>query len=764
MADLGLMSFTPVSVLNEREREAEAQKELEKQQRRFESSLSASIRRNWESAKTAKSEVERRMLDCLRRRKGEYDANKLQAIREQGGSEIYMMLTATKCRAASAWIRDILMPTHERPWGLDPTPVADIPQEYMQRLRQQVMQQIQQMAASGQQIDPQQQQVMLEDAKEQLRSQVQKIARKAADRHEDLIDDQMAEGGWLEALEGFVDDFTTYPGAILKGPMMRRVSTLEWAEGWVPVKSTMVRPEFERVSPFDLYPSPDSVNCDDGSYLIERIRYTRAHLNQLRGVPGYKDDALEAVLREYGQGGLRDWLWSDGERQQLEGRGHEWLNSGETIDGIQYWGSAQGLSLLQWGMDPNAIDDPLAEYEVEAILIGNHVVRCVINRNPLGNRPYHRACYQPVPGSFWGIAIPELMADIQDTCNATARSLNNNLAISSGPQVEVNVDRLSPGEDPTQMFPWKIWKTTTKGLDGNISPAVRFFQPGSNAADLMGVYEKFEVKADDATNIPRYSYGNERVGGAGNTASGLSMLMESANKGIKDAVRHIDRGVIRRVIEALWLHNMQYSDDQSIKGDCRAVPRGSSAMLQREQTQQLRQQFLQMTGNPIDMGIIGVPGRARLLRAISQTLDMPDLVPDDRSIESQQAQQQKIQQATAQLEQQIKQAEAKEKAADAKQAEADAANTQSETQHDQAMLPLEQKKMLVEILKTLGEIDETNRPGNGSAGANPAGAGWGGVDRYPQSLPAGGLGMPGGLPTGQSGPVPGAGLSGPGIG
>ena len=105
-------------------------------------------------------------------------------------------------------------------------------------------------------------------------------------------------------------------------------------------------------------------------------------------------------------------------------------------------GGAQGLSLLQWGVDPDDVDDPLAEYEVEATLIGQHVIRVKINRDPLERRPYHTASFQPVPGSFWGQGIPELMADIQDVCNATARSLVNNLAISSGPQVEVYQERL----------------------------------------------------------------------------------------------------------------------------------------------------------------------------------------------------------------------------------------------------------------------------------------------------------------------------------
>ncbi|MCC5904043.1 MAG: hypothetical protein JJT87_19200 [Halomonas sp.] len=710
MASLGLLQYKSASEMHA-EQVAETQQIAAEEERRrqlMESSLGAHIRRSWESAKTAKQGVEYRLLDCLRRRKGEYSPEKLSAIRKEGGAEIYMMLTATKCRAAGAWIRDIMMPANERPWGLEPTPVADVPDEYVMPVFQQLQQQVMQAEQEGQQVDMA---ALIEQAREQVRQLAQEKAEEAAERHEDVIADQLAEGGWSEAFEQFVDDFVTYPGAFVRAPILRRVPTLEWLEGWQPVKSSTIRPEFERVSPFDIYPSPDATDIDDGSFIIERTRFTRMQLNQLIGVPSFNEEAIRRVLEQYGQGGLRDWLWTDGERAELEGRGHEWLTHGETIDGLIYSGGAQGVTLLQWGINPDDIEDPLAEYEIEAILIGQHVIRVRINRDPLERRQYHKSSYQPVPGSFWGQGIPELMADIQDVCNATARSLVNNLAISSGPQVEVYEDRLQPQEDPTNIYPWKIWRTKDSQVTGN-NAAVRFYQPSSNAAELLAVYDQFERRADDATNIPRYTYGNESVGGAGNTASGLSMLMESANKGIKDAIRHIDRGVMRRVIEALWLHNMQYSDDPSIKGDCNVVARGSSAMLIREQTNHLRQQFLQLTQNEIDMGILGMEGRRKLLNSVADKLDMPGLVPSYEEMEQNLAEQQQAQQAQMEAQMQLEQAKAQGemavKQAQAQKYGADAAKTQVDTQIAQQMAPLDAQHLLAQIAKLIAETQRNH--------------------------------------------------------
>ncbi|MDP4546491.1 hypothetical protein [Marinobacter sp. MDS2] len=722
MASLGLMQYRSAAELRDDELQ-EAQRLADAEARRtavFESSLASHIRRSWEEAKMAKQEVEQRLLDCLRRRKGEYDPSKLSAIKGEGGSAIYMMLTATKCRAAASWVRDILMPASEKPWGLSPTPIADLPPEFVQPVFQQFMQRaLMEAQQSGEQPDPQQ---LMTAAEAHIRHAVQEKAQEAAERHEELIADQLAEGEWDDALEAFIDDFATYPAAFIRGHNLRRVSALAWQAGWKAVKTKEIKPEWYRVSPFDMYPSPDATSIDDGAYIIERARMTRAHLNKLIGVPSYNADAIREVLSEHGQTGLRDWLWTDGERAELEGRGHEWLTRGQTIDALIYCGGAQGTSLLQWGVDPSEVDDPLAEYEVEATLIGQHVIRVKFNRDPLERRPYHKASFQPIPGSFWGMGIPELMADIQDVCNATARSLVNNLAISSGPQVEVYEDRLDPTEDPTEMYPWKVWRTKDSNVTGN-NPAVRFYQPTSNAAELLAVYEKFEIRADDATNIPRYTYGNERVGGAGSTATGLSMLMESANKGIKDAIRHIDRGVIRRVIEALWLHNMQYSDDQSIKGDVSVIPRGSSAMLIREQTHQMRSQFLQMTANPIDMGIIGQEGRRKLLASIAEKLDLPGAIPSEDEMEKNMAAQNETGQMMQELDRIIKQAEAQEKSAEAEKAMAEVDETRAEAQRTQTLTPLEARKMLAEILNMM-QGGQHERARLESAGPNRQHAGW----------------------------------------
>ena len=111
-------------------------------------------------------------------------------------------------------------------------------------------------------------------------------------------------------------------------------------------------------------------------------------------------------------------------------------------------------------------------------------------------------------------------------------------------------------------------------------------------------------------------------GSAGRTASGLSMLMGNAGKAIKQVVANIDIGVMTPLLERLYDHNMEYSDDPELKGDVQIIARGAESLISKENAQLRRTEFLQATANPIDLGIIGAQGRAAVLREVAKNLDM----------------------------------------------------------------------------------------------------------------------------------------------
>jgi hypothetical protein len=591
--------------------------------------LAGHIRQCWSEARTAKEmTVEPRMLQSIRQRRGEYDPTKLAQLIEQGSSTIYMMLTSNKCRAASSWLRDVLVTSvNDKPWTIKPTAIPDISPDILQQVMSQAQTQIQQMMASGVPMSDQDVRQLLLNLKDQAMAQVRQIANESAERMEAKMEDQLSEGGWQQSFSEFIDDITTFPSAFMKGPVVRRRQKLKWVPGPNGSYELNVQDdlslEWERVDPFHIYPAPDASKVNDG-YLIERHRLHRADLNALIGVEGYSDGAIRNVLSDYGTGGLHDWVSVDNEKAIAEGKSPmaASLNPSGLIDALQFWGSVQGQLLLDWGMDPKKIKDPLAEYNIEAWLIGSYVIKAVVNPDPLGRKPYYKASYEEVPGAFWGNSVADLARDTQDMCNATARALVNNMGIASGPQVVYDVSRLPDGENITQMYPWKVWQVTSDPMGGSAKP-MDFFQPETNAQELMAVYDRFATLADEYTGIPRYMTGDSPSGGAGRTASGMSMLMSNAGKSIKQVIANIDMNVTQQAIERLYFYNMKFSNDPDLKGDVNIVARGAASLMQQEQSQQRRNEFLQIAlANPVVNQVVGMEGIAVLLREAAKHLDM----------------------------------------------------------------------------------------------------------------------------------------------
>lgn len=117
--------------------------------------LAGHIKHKFNIARDARrfGNVEQRMLDNMRARRSIYSPQKMAAIQLEGGSEVYAGITGQKCRAAAAWIRDVMMTTGEdRPWSIKSTPVPDLPPEINQLIVDATQRQLQsQMQAQAQQ-------------------------------------------------------------------------------------------------------------------------------------------------------------------------------------------------------------------------------------------------------------------------------------------------------------------------------------------------------------------------------------------------------------------------------------------------------------------------------------------------------------------------------------------------------------------------------------------------------------------------------------
>ncbi len=652
----GLLTFTTNTQLDAADaRQLEMEQAAERQNAPVILGLAGHVKTCWEAARDAKQPIEDKMLRALRQRNGDYEPEKLNAIRQQGGSEVFMMVTETKCRGAESWLRDILLDEGSVPFGLRPTPEPDMPPDMVEKATMYQAKKVIEAIKQAQDLSPE----LMDDLKEQgsrdARNEVMEAAADRTDRMQNLISDQFFEGGLLEGFDAFISDLTTYPCAILKGPTVRRLKQLDWAKDesgkYTPQVTEKLAPTYGRVDPFRFYVEPGITRLRDG-YTIEHHKLSRSDLSELIGVPGYDDGAIRAVLEHMPQ--TTSWLWSaEFTKADLENKYNLWRKPTPEADALEFWGKVSGRMLVEWGLSAEDVPDQDKEYDANVWVIDNHVIKATLNYDPLGDKPYRSTSFIKRPGAFWGSSIPEVIEDLQAMCNGAARALMNNMGIASGPQVEINVDRLASDETITSMYPWKIWQMTNDPL-GSGQPAIKFTQPDDRSGPLMAVYQNFVKMADDQSGIPAYVYGDGNVGGAGRTASGLSMLMGSAGKGIRQVIMHIDFEVIGPMVTAQYNWNMRYIEDESIKGDCEVIPRGAVTLANREQLNVRRVEFLQATANPIDAEIVGAKGRAAILREVAKGLSMPvdDIVPSDEQLAIQDEMRRRAQEMQMQQEQQ----------------------------------------------------------------------------------------------------------------
>jgi hypothetical protein len=619
----GILQVVSPQQLSEHEAKVRAEREPPQQSMEMEG-LVQYIRDEFNDARNARyvNGISQRLIEAQRTYRGEYAPEKLRQIKQFGGSEVYSRVTPTKCRGATSVLRDLYLSGSEPPWELHPTPVPTLPEDIVGAVVGLVQAEVQTVMAQGGNVTED----MVRERMQQLQQAAQlaavKNAVEEAKEASRQLNDVLIEGRFYQALKEFLIDLPIFPIACIKGPVVRQKTKVRWKNG-KPVRDTSPKLFWDRVSPLDLYFTPDASHLDE-SYVIEHVRFSRQELYNLIGVPGYKEDEIRAVLADFkDKTQSRSWRdWFDEEREDLEDRDHWESARGQLIDALEWHGCIQGQMLLDHGFDEKQIDDPEQEYFVDAWLIDRYCIKAQISPG-LTQRPrYYITSFEKIPGSIWGYGLPDILADITSVCNTTMRSIVNNLSISSGPQVVVNLDRLAQVEDANTLYPWKRWHVQDDPLGNSRDKAIDFYQPNSNVQELMAVYEKFANMADEASALPKYLTGSGATGGAGRTASGLAMLMDNASKVMQNVAANVDDDILMPSIEQLYEMVMMSDVGPQLKGDETIVVKGVTVAVQKETDRMRKLEFLQMTMNPMDMQIMGIPGRAAVLEDVAEELGM----------------------------------------------------------------------------------------------------------------------------------------------
>tara|TARA_B110000879_G_scaffold181729_1_gene239264 strand:- start:211 stop:1245 length:1035 start_codon:yes stop_codon:yes gene_type:complete len=187
------------------------------------------------------------------------------------------------------------------------------------------------------------------------------------------------------------------------------------------------------------------------------------------------------------------------------------------------------------------------------------------------------------------------MRSSQKVLNATWRMLMDNAGLSVGPQTVINSQVVRPADGNWRLTPHKVWELTDK--NGNVNNVFGSFEINSHMTELIALFQYARQIADEETALPQIAQGEQ--GSATDTASGMSMLMNSANTMLRRVVKNFDDDVTRPFIKRMYDWNMQFNPKEDVKGDFSIDARGTSSLLVKEQQAANLMNLMNISASPL---------------------------------------------------------------------------------------------------------------------------------------------------------------------
>ena len=598
-------------------------------------SLGSILKSKYTEYKDARDDIEDDWIEDLRAFMGQYDPDVLSKIQSKGDrSQVYVGLTRTKVLAAYSRITDLLFQPGQKFFSIEKTPLSKQPlveQELAERAALEIQQAAEQVGTAG--IEE-----LVMARLSELTEEIEAETEQRVENMEEAILDQALENNLEGKMKDAIMEQVIFGTGAMKAGTLRIEKDHKWIkgdEGFNLIYEENAMPEMEAVSIFDLYPDPHATSVDDMRDIFRRHIISRAEFNALKDYPGFNVDLINECI-EMNPEGNHDEAQHEVDRRNIANVNDSNTNT-EKFEVLEFWGSLNGHDLKDAGVEFGEDDDLSMEYDANIWMVSGKVIKAQLNPLPGGVIPYFIFPYEKNPHAFWGTGVPRMMRDSQATMNAATRIYLDNVALSSGPMVEVNTDIMASGEDPTELYPWRVF--LREGGDGN-QPMVRFYQPQSNSPALVSVIELFRRFADETTALPSYTHGQTQSS-LNRTATGISILMSNANIVLKSVIKNIDDFLTKPMIRSLYDWNMTWNENENVKSDMRIVAKGSTALIQKEVQSQRLLQFLSLINNPLDAQMVD---REKLLTDIAKSLDIdPDeVIKTQKEMMDEQALQQAI--------------------------------------------------------------------------------------------------------------------------
>lgn len=527
--------------------------------------------------------AELKWMRNLRQYLGVYDPeidNQLSADR----SRAYPRVTRVKAISVLSRIMNLMFPGNERNWELRASPSPDMdPMDVQDAIAKA------QMRGQEAGLPPQLDEEMVELA-------VQRLADERAEELSELIDDQLQELGgdqtsdYVALNRKVAQSGILYGLGVLQGPFVRTNKKVKWGMDPMtgqpaPTISEVYKPQFEFLPVWDFYPdmSAKSFAQMDG-YFIRKV-LSRAQVRALAERQDFFADQIRRYLAVYPNGNYRP-LEFETELRTMGVRSN--VNDMKSESGkyeIIIWnGPISGHYLRLAGVEVE--EERLADdIESEVWMIDGNVIKADMNPwRKIGAdvKTVHTFLFDEDDTSPVGNGLPNVIRDSQMALCAATRMLLDNASIVCGPNVEVNIELLTPGQDTRSIHAYKVWEREGTGNEAS-QPALRNLPIDSHMDELLKTIDLFLRFVDMETFVGPATGGEQDKGPSEpmRTAAGASMLRADAALPFKDIVRNFD-SFTQSLITSLVHFNRKFNPDRAPEGDYNVIARGATSLIAKE--------------------------------------------------------------------------------------------------------------------------------------------------------------------------------------
>ncbi len=507
--------------------------------------------------------------------------------KSQTRSTVFLNITRPYVDAAAARVADMLLPTDDRNWGYDPTPVPELDaQKEDTRPVEGVSVPVTQVGPDGKPVPTGE---MRQGTVADLVEEKLKEARKRADAAQRRVDDWLTEGQYHAEMRAVIRDAARIGTGILKGPTpVKRKSRKVDFDGADLVLTLVesINPASKRVKPENFYPDPScGEDIHRGNYVFEKDEITARGLRDLKGLPGYSGELIDTILEE------------GPDRRNFTGS----LKAANTLDDDRfeiwyYTGFVDKEDLEALGCSCEEVSRTVG---VPAIvtLVNDKPIKAALNPLDTGAFPYDLLPWQPREGSPWGTGVSRQVRTPQRILNAATRNMMDNAGLSNGPQIVIRDKAIVPLDGRWEITPRKFWKVSADFEGKSVQDAITSINIQCLQAELQAIIQFALKMAEDVTGLPMILQGQQ--GQAPDTVGGMQLLQNNAGAVLRALAKAFDDRITVPHMTRYYEWLMLYGDKPEEKGDFQIVAHGSSTLVERDLQNQAIIGMGNMVLNPV---------------------------------------------------------------------------------------------------------------------------------------------------------------------